>query len=186
MADENTPVTPAPVTPAPASVAPVEPPKTYTQDELQGIVARKEAGAIEKVLKDLGIPSMDDAKKNLTALKAWQDSQKTEAEKAAATAKDATDKLTAAESRALAAEMKADGLAAGIDPKKIDRAVKIIGTYDGDTSAKKVEAFLAENPEFKASATPAEFGGKVKNQPVDEMAKAAAELDKAFGLKPKK
>ena len=187
MVDPITPVTPAPVTPAPsAPVAPAEPPKTYTEAELGAIISRKEGAAIEKVLKDLGLPSVDDAKKNLAALKTWQDSQKTEAEKAAATAKEATDKLTAAESRAFAAEMKADAMAAGIDPKKLDRAVKIIATYDGKTSADKVAAFLAENPEFKAGTTPPEFGGKIKGEAVDEKAKVAAEINAAFGIKPKK
>jgi len=180
MADEIK-VESAPVAPV-AAPAP-EPTKAYTEAEIGAIVARKEGAAVEKVLKELGLPSVDDAKKNLAALKAWQDSQKTEAEKAAAAAKEATDKLSAAEARALAAELKADSLAAGIDPKKIDRSVKIIATYDGKTSADKVAAFLAENPEFKANGKPEEFGGPVKNQNVDAKAAAAEEVKKAFGLK---
>lgn len=55
--------------------------KTYSQEDVNNIVTKESRKATEKLLKDLGVEDFDSAKDGLSKLKAWQDEQKTEAEK---------------------------------------------------------------------------------------------------------
>lgn len=76
---ENPPAeTPPDGTPPPAE----NPPKTFTQEEVNGIVAKESKSAVEKLLKDAGIAPEGDYKASIKAFKTWQDSQKTEIETA--------------------------------------------------------------------------------------------------------
>ncbi len=183
MPEENKPVEPV-QSQTTTPTTPQEPPaKKYSEEERNAFELKAQEKATASLLKDLGVESTGKLKDDLKLLRQMQDKGKTEAERAEAAAKEATEKLAAAESRALAAELKADGLAAGIDPKKIDRAAKIIATYEGETSADKVAAFLAENPEFLASAKPAEFGASIKNGGISEQDQMLALLKKQAGIK---
>lgn len=58
-----------------------EQPKTFTQEELNGIAAKEAKKAQEKLLKQLGIDDFDSAKDGLSKFKEWQESQKTEQQK---------------------------------------------------------------------------------------------------------
>mgnify|MGYP001197125342 CR=1 FL=1 len=55
--------------------------KTFTQEDVNNIVAKEAKKAQEKLLKKLGIDDFDNAKEGLKKFKEWQDSQKTEQEK---------------------------------------------------------------------------------------------------------
>jgi len=82
------------------------------------------------------------------------------------------------------AETKAEAMIQGVDPARIDRAAKLIATYDGDTAAAKVTAFLTENPEFKTGTPVLPKGGAgFKSQGSDGAASLKADVSKAFGLK---
>lgn len=58
-----------------------QPIKTFTQDEVTGLVAKESRKAQEKIFKDLGFENFKSAKEGLQQLKEWKDSQKSEAEK---------------------------------------------------------------------------------------------------------
>lgn len=60
-----------------------KPAKTFTQDQVNGIVTKESRSAIEKTLKELGFEDFDNAKDGVQAYKEWQESQKTEQQKIA-------------------------------------------------------------------------------------------------------
>lgn len=62
---------------------PQEPQKTFTQEDVNGIVAKEAKKAQEKLLKQLGIDDFNTAKEGLQKFKEWQESQKTEAQRQA-------------------------------------------------------------------------------------------------------
>lgn len=49
-----------------------DPPKTFTQEEVKGIVARESKSAVEKLLKDAGIAPEGDYKASMKAFKDWR------------------------------------------------------------------------------------------------------------------
>lgn len=57
--------------------------KTYTQDEVNGLVTKESRKAQEKIFKSLGFDDINSAKDGLSKLKEWQESQKSESEKQA-------------------------------------------------------------------------------------------------------
>lgn len=67
----------------PPAEPPTEPDKTFTQDDVNNLIARESKTAQEKLLKKLGIEDFDSAKDGLEKFRTWQDEQKTEAEKQA-------------------------------------------------------------------------------------------------------
>lgn len=156
----------------------------YTDSQLNDMLAARQGEQVAKLLKELGAESTGKLKDDMKALKALQDANKTEAEKLAASAKEATDKLTAAETRALNAEIKAELLGAGVPKDKIDRALKLVPGYEGETVEAKVAALVKEFPEFKGAAGQ-NFGGASKNQGADENATLLAQARAAAGLKPR-
>jgi hypothetical protein len=152
-------------------------------------VAKAKGDSIAALLKEHGLESTGKLKEDLKVLKDFRDKDKTEAQKLADANKETGEKLTAAETRALAAEVKVQAMIAGVDPAKVERAAKLIPAYDGDTPQAKVEAFLKENPEFKATGgqqVPPGAGSKVKNQGTPEAMKAMADARAAMGLPPLK
>jgi hypothetical protein len=57
--------------------------KTFTQEDVNNIVAREVKKTQEKLLKQLGIDDFNSAKEGLQKFREWQESQKTEAQKQA-------------------------------------------------------------------------------------------------------
>jgi hypothetical protein len=57
--------------------------KTFTQEDVNNIVAREVKKTQEKLLKQLGIEDFNSAKEGLQKFREWQESQKTEAQKQA-------------------------------------------------------------------------------------------------------
>jgi hypothetical protein len=160
----------------------------YTDEQVNEIVKGKEAAAVAKILKEAGVESTGKLKDDLKALKEFQDSRKTEAEKTAETlkAKDSETALAKREAEEARAEVAAVRL--GVDPDKAAKVVKLAlaGGYEGDTVADKVKAVLADFPEFKkgegkGEPVPDGLAGKVKNQGGTAMEQANSQLDKIFG-----
>lgn len=56
---------------------------TFSQEDVNNLVAREAKKAQEKLLKQLGIEDFDNAKEGFQKFQEWQESQKTEAEKQA-------------------------------------------------------------------------------------------------------
>lgn len=57
--------------------------KSFSQEDVNNLIAKEKKKATEKILKDLGIEDFENAKEGLQKFKEWQDSQKTEQEKQA-------------------------------------------------------------------------------------------------------
>lgn len=171
----------------PAETPQGKPEAKYTDDQVNAFKADAKREAVAQLLKEAGVESTGKLKEDLATLKKIQDAEKTEAQRLADANKETGEKLTAAEARALAAEIKAEAMILGVDPAKVERAAKLIPAYDGDNPKAKVEAFLKENPEFKSGSptpVPPGAGGKTKNQGTPEAVKAAADVRAAMGLPP--
>lgn len=54
---------------------------TFTQDDVNNVVAKETKKIKEKMLKDLGVDSFKNAKEGMDQFKQWQEQQKTDAEK---------------------------------------------------------------------------------------------------------
>jgi hypothetical protein len=57
--------------------------RTFSQEEVNGLVAKESKKAQEKIFKSLGFEDIKSAKEGFEKLKAWEDSQKSESEKSA-------------------------------------------------------------------------------------------------------
>lgn len=65
----------------PEPTPPTPEPKTFSQEDVNGIVAKESKAAIEKMLKDLGVEDVKSAKEGLAKFKELQNAQKSELEK---------------------------------------------------------------------------------------------------------
>ena len=57
--------------------------RTFSQEEVNGLVAKESEKAQEQIFKSLGFEDIKSAKEGFEKLKAWEDSQKSESEKSA-------------------------------------------------------------------------------------------------------
>lgn len=57
--------------------------RTFSQEEVNGLVAKESKKAQENIFKSLGFEDIKSAKEGFEKLKAWEDSQKSESEKSA-------------------------------------------------------------------------------------------------------
>ncbi len=140
--------------------------KTLSQEEVNGLLAREKNKAIEGLLKELGAEDAKSVKASLKQLKELQDSQKSETEKLAESLEAEKASKAEAEKRATALEARLSAITQGVDPKKVDKFVKIAMTYDGETVEDKITEALADFEEFKTGKqqVPA-VGSKTKNDP---------------------
>src|SRR5690606_15359379 len=103
--------------------------KTFTQDDVNNLVAREVKKAQEKRLKQLGIEDFNSAKEGMQRFREWQESQKTEAEKQAEQLQKLQEQsqTLAAENEQLKAKLAA--VQAGVDPNSIDDVVVLAKNY---------------------------------------------------------
>lgn len=106
--------------------------KTFTQQDVNNIVARETKSTVERLLKEAGISDGSDYKRSLTEFKKWQDSQKSELELA-------TEKITQAEAKATEAEKQmqemrnqVEALSKGIPQNRIAQYIKLAEVYKDD------------------------------------------------------
>ncbi len=119
-------------TPAPAGDPAPAPAKTFTQEDVNAIVARESKAAVEKLLKEAGIAPEGDYKAALKAFREWQDSQKTELEKVTG-ALSASEKAKAeAEAKANALERQITAMSKGIPADKAEKYIKLAEAYIND------------------------------------------------------
>src|SRR5690606_24702469 len=126
--------------------------KTFTQEDVNNIVAREVKKTQEKLLKQLGIEDFNSAKEGLQKFREWQEAQKTEAEKQAERLqKLETDyQSVASENEMLKAQLSA--LKAGVNPDSVQDVVilakaMVNDELDMDQAIQKV---LEKYPHFKA------------------------------------
>lgn len=125
--------------------------KTFTQEDVNNIVAREAKKAQEKLLKQLGIEDFNSAKEGLQKFKEWQESQKTEAQKQAERLQQLEQQFTAVqqEKEALAAQLAA--VKAGVHADYVEDVIVLAqrlvneDTTIDDAIAKVIEKY----PHFK-------------------------------------
>lgn len=138
--------------------------KTFTQDEVNGIVTKESKKAMEKALKDLGVEDFKTAKEGLEKFKELRDSQKTEAEKAIERAKELESSLSEKDNTINGYKTQLDLLKSGVPTDKLDRYTKLLKTYDGESVEDNIKALLEEFPIVAETATPPNIGGKTSGK----------------------
>jgi len=154
-----------PVANQPAPEPTPEPPKTFTQEEVNALNAKTKTAERMALLKELGIEDAKDAKEALKKYKEQEDAKKTESEKLQEALKAEQTKATTAEQRATIAEAQLEAVKLGVPADKASKLVKLAMTYDGETVSDKINAVLKEFPEFKGGAKLDKFGNPVENTP---------------------
>lgn len=154
--------------------------RTFSQEEVNGLVAKESKKAQEKIFKSLGFEDIKSAKEGFEKLKAWEDSQKSESEKSAEAlnakeqelAKALSDNKTlSAQLSALKQGVNADSVDDVIalserlvsDEVSIDDAIKQILTKYPQFGTKQEQDEEKPKPTFAAAGNPAaaSVGGEV-------------------------
>lgn len=99
--------------------------KTFTQEEVNGLVTKESKKAQEKIFKSLGFEDFKSAKEGLEQLKEWKNSQKSEAEKQteALTAKEKELETALSEKKNLEAKLSA--LTLGVNADSVDDVITL-------------------------------------------------------------
>lgn len=155
----------------------------YTNSQVNDLIAKNTAKEVGKMLKDAGLEASGNVKQDLAAFKAWKESQMSESEKANARAKELETANAEAVARADRAEAKAEALARGVPADKADKVVKLAtsGVYEGENVAAKIEAVLAEFPDYIAKSGPV-FGMQTRTEGASAQDTAMQAALKAAGL----
>lgn len=157
----TTPITPPTEPPAPPT-PPTEPSaeptsgKTYTQEQLNSMMANEKRTARQAILKELGFDIKDDKnfKDTLKNIKATLDAGKTQAQ-------------LDAEAKAAKLEMKVAALAAGVNPEYLDDTIVLAQSKVSETMPveKVMEEFKTKYPSFFAEASGGSGTGRSNNPP---------------------
>ena len=177
--------TPPPVDPTPADPEP--PAKTFTQEDVNSLVAKEAKKAQEKLLKQLGVEDFNNAKDGLSKFKEWQESQKTEAQKQADRLKDLETNFSTASDENATLKAQISAMKAGVLAESVEDVVTLAKTMVNDdlnmdaAIAKIVEKYphFAQQQEKVDDPKPSFSTGKHEKQPSSEM---DAWLE-AFGVK---
>lgn len=154
--------------------------KTFTQEELNNIISERLQKERSSWIKELGVEDVKSAKDAVKKIKEIEDANKSEAEKLKA-------ELDEMKNNYSKAEMKNLLIMSNVNPEKIERALKIAGSYDGELS-EKVQSFITENPEFlkvnepAKADVPASIGGTVNKTAQSNDDEIRNQIRKAAGL----
>ena len=102
-----------------------QPVKTFTQEEVSGLVAKESRKAQEKIFKSLGFEDVKSAKEGLQQLKEWKDSQKSEAEKQSEALAAKEKELENALSDKKNLEAKLSALTLGVNAESVDDVITL-------------------------------------------------------------
>lgn len=97
--------------------------KTFSQSQVNRMMAREKNQGRNAILRELGIDPKD--KNAIAAVKALIESQKTEEQKQAEKEKEQKEKMTEAEERATKAEAKAEAMILGVKPQYVEDVVTL-------------------------------------------------------------
>lgn len=123
--------------------------KTFTQKEVNAIMAKEKRQGKNSVLKNLGFESEEDAKKAFNLLKALTDSQKTDEQKVIEEKDEVAKGKDKAEERAIKAENKLACLMAGVSKDCIDDVLAIASAkVDEDNELSDVLEDMKKNKKY--------------------------------------
>lgn len=184
--DDPTPPADPPADPTPLAdpTPPADPGKTFSQEDVNNLIAKNNKSATEKLLKDLGIEDFKGAKDGLKKLKEWQDSQKTDVEKLTSDLEAMTN--GSSEKDKLIAEYKAKEVAYGkgvIDPKNQAKVIKLASVSDIEDMGEAIDAIIAEYPMFVGKDDPGKFGAGSKGSGAAGSTEMRDSIRKSMGLK---
>lgn len=142
----------------PPTDPPTDPPvdKTFTQDDVNGIVGKEVKKAQEKFLKSLGIEDFNSAKDGMEKFRAWQESQKTDSEKQAELLKrhEADLNTFKTENSNLKAQLSATSQ--GVKADSLNDVITLANSLVTDEVDinKAIETVLTKYPHFKGEGAP--------------------------------
>lgn len=124
--------------------------KTFTQEDVNGLVAKESKKAQEKILKELGIEDFDTAKDGLVKFKEWQESQKTEAEKQKEDLANKDKELATEKELNRTLNAKIHALSAGVLADSVDDVVTLASklTTDDVTIEEAIKQVVEKYPQF--------------------------------------
>lgn len=147
-----------------------ETPKTFTQEEVNALMAKEKKQGKLTVLKELGLEDSKATKEEIAAYKKWLDDQKTDLQKAndTVTAEKTAKELLAKENDAL--KFKIEAISLGVKPDCVDAVAAIVAiSMTEGSDSKEVLKGLKTKPEYKgffadgygsAAGTGSSIGGK--------------------------
>lgn len=153
------------------SNTPAEPPagKTYTQEQLNSMMANEKRTARQALLKELGYDIKDDKsfKETIKSIKTTLDAGKTQAQLDAEAKAAAETARNEAEARAAKLEMKVAALAAGVNPEFLDDALVLAQSKVSETMTvdKVMEELKTKYSSFFAETSGGSGTGRSNNPP---------------------
>lgn len=144
--------------------------KSYTQEQLNTMLANEKRTARQAILKELGfeVSNPKDYKATVKGIKATLDAGKTQAQLDAEARKTAETAKAEAEAKADMLEMKVAALAAGVNPQYLDDVIILAQAKVNDTTT--VDKVITElknkySTFFEESSTTASGTGRSNNPP---------------------
>lgn len=122
--------------------------KTFTQEDVNGLVAKEAKKAQEKILRDLGMTDFENAKDGLQKFKEWQDSQKTDAEREKEEREQLSTKAQQAEERAQLLEAKIKALEFNVNPDDLEDVLTLARAKGSDDIGEAIKSVIERYPHF--------------------------------------
>lgn len=128
-----------------------KPESTFTQKDVNSLVAREAKKAQEKLLKQLGVTDFNTARDGLQKFKEWQDSQKSEQEKLQEELSTTKQTLEQIEAERNDAKDKLSAISLGVDPQKVTDVIVLARTMVNEktTIDDAIPKVLEKYPIFK-------------------------------------
>lgn len=163
--------------------------KSYTQEQLNAMMAAEKRTARQALLKELGFTVEDDKsfKDTMADIKKTLDADKTQAQKDAEARKLAEDNLAAAEARANQLNMKVSLLSAGVQSQYLDDVITIAVSKvtESNPIEKVIEDLKQRYPMFFSGSSSSASGTgsgnnppRKNNQGTDSLGKKLAQVNK--------
>lgn len=130
--------------------------KTFTQEQVNGFVAKESKKAQEKFLKDLGFENFESAEQGLQQFKAYQESQKSESEKQTELLNNTTKELEQERNRTKHLEASLSAFKLGVNADSVEDVIALaerLVTEEKDI-ATAIGEVLAKYPHFGVNQEP--------------------------------
>lgn len=125
--------------------------KTFTQEDVNNLIAKETKAAQEKLLKQAGVTDFANLKEGMAKFKEWQESQKTEAQKQAEALEQYQKDLEATKAEKELTELKLEAFVAGAKAESIDDVLLLAKARMSDEVSKQdaIKQVLEAYPQFK-------------------------------------
>ena len=121
--------------------------KTYTSEQLSGIIKRKEEQAARRILKELGIEDIEKGREALSQLAEWKKSQMSKEDALTAERDEWKEKAAAAQREKAETASRLMAYKLGVDDSYIDDVIKLLP--DGEEPLEeRMKAFLEKRPVY--------------------------------------